>query len=1192
MSTRTRAALGGVLALTTAAGLTLAFVGTASATSADVVVGQVYGGGGNSGATYTNDYVQLVNRGGTAVDLSGWSVQYASAGGTSWQVTTLSGSLPAGGTYLVGEAAGTGGSTPLPSPAVTGSIALSATSGRVALVAATSALSCGAACAHADGVHDFVGYGAVSDAEGTPVPALSNTTAAVRSTGADTDDNAADFAVAAPDPSGTAGGSSPSPTPSPTGQPARIHDIQGAAHRSPLAGKAVVGVPGVVTAVGPKGFWFQDPHPDRDPATSEGLYVFTSAKPTVARGDAVTVAGTVSEYRAANTATNLTTTELDHPTVTVSAHDQAVPAARLIGPGGLRIPDAVRTDAPGDVEASGRFDPRRDALDAYESVEGMLVAVRDAVAVGPTNSYGELPVLPSGTGGVRTPNGGVKYTGYQRANPARLILSSTLAKVPAANTGDKLPGRVDGVLDYSFGNYMLYPVAAPKAVAGGITPGTTRPQRDGELSVATYNVENLAPGDPAGKYQRLAEGIVRNLSAPDIVAVEEIQDNDGAANDGVVAADATWGKLIDAVKAAGGPAYSYRSIDPVDDADGGQPGGNIRVGFLFRTDRGVSFVDRAPGDATTPTDVTTVGGRPALTHSPGRIAPADGAWQDSRKPLAGEFTYRGKTMFVVANHFTSKGGDQPLMGRYQPPSRSSETQRHQQATLVHDFVGKIQAADPHARVVVLGDLNDFEFSGTASTLTAGHSLVDLPSTLPLRERYTYDYEGNSEVLDHVLVSPALMPRHDYQIVHINAEFAGQTSDHDPQIVRRRPGPAGPGARRRAPGTRSPGRADRVDDGDAQGAGVVHRAGRDAGAALLGQHHPETDVPAGRRVDDDVVPHAVRGDTEGGALPAVERGVPVGDLQVGQQRQRPVDRRPYVGGHDAGLQQQPGALQHVLLGVRGQLLPVEHRVEQFLRVRRQRAQPRGGRLLPVGAALAARPLPGVHGEEVAAAGADPALRRALGPDLAAPCLCRVADQPLRTGDPPVVLHPRAGLVRRHPGARPFGGTPREVAGRLRGLADRAHRVLDEQVLAGTGPRVGAAGGVVGSRGQLVRGGSVGRAAAIGTGPADAGHHDPGDGRGGHPGRDHRVRPATPPRDRHRPAGTRGPATGNRATGRGAGRLRGEGGSQRGTGPAQVGGAGVGVQGGERVVQLRLGPEGTHGVVLPFSHRGSPRGRRWR
>ena len=567
---------------------------------------------------------------------------------------------------------------------------------------------------------------------------------------------------------------------------ARIHDIQGAAHRSPMAGTAVSQVPGVVTAVGPTGFWFEDTHPDDDPATSEGLYVFTSSKPTVARGDTVSVAGTVSEYRPGDTATNLTTTELTKPTVTVTGHGAAPPKPVVLGPGGRTIPRAVRADSPGDVERSSGFDPRRNALDAYESVEGMTVAVQDATAVGPTSSYGELPVLPAGDPGLRTPNGGIKYTGYDNANTDRLILSSTLAKVPAANTGDRLPGTVSGVLDYQFGNYMLDVTATPKVVDGGTKPGTTRPQRDGELSVATYNVENLAPDDPASKFTALAKGIVHNLASPDIVAVEEIQDSDGAKDDGVVSADLTWGKLIDAVAAAGGPRYQWRQIDPVNDADGGEPGGNIRVGFLYRVDRGLSFVDRAPGDSTTATGVQNANGTPRLTHSPGRIAPADDAWTDSRKPLAGEFSYHGRPLFVIANHFASKGGDQPLMGRYQPPARGSEKQRTAQAALVHDFVTKLQAVDSSARVVVLGDLNDFEFSATAHTLTAGRSLVDLPSTLPVAQRYTYDYEGNSEVLDHLLVSPSLLPRHDYQVVHLNSEFADQISDHDPQIVRIRP----------------------------------------------------------------------------------------------------------------------------------------------------------------------------------------------------------------------------------------------------------------------------------------------------------------------------------------------------------------------------------------------------------------------
>lgn len=781
ISTRTRAWAAGVLALAVSGAVTFGLIGPADATSTDVVISQVYGGGGNSGATYTNDYVQLTNRGGSAVDLSGWSVQYASATGTSWQRTALSGSIAPGATYLVGEAAGSGGTTALPNPNVTGTIAMSATSGRVALVTENVALGCGTTCAQADGVRDFVGYGSAVEAEGSPVPALSATTAALRTDAADTDDNATDFTVGAPDPSGTGGGSTPPP-----GQPATIHQIQGAAHVSPLNGTAVTDVTGVVTAVGPNGFWFQDTKPDDDPATSEGLYVFTNSAPTVDRGDAVSVAGTVSEYRPGGDATNLTVTELDDPTVTVTATGATPPAPTLIGAGGLTVPAAVRTDDPGDVEKSSTFDPKTNALDFYESLEGMLVEIRDATAAGPTSSYDEVPVLPAGSGGVRTPNGGTKYTGYDDANPQRLYLGDTLASIPQLNVGDTLPGAVDGVLDYQFGNYYMYPLATPASKAGGIARTVSRAQRPGELAIATYNVENLAPTDPDSKFSALADGIVKNLASPDIVAVEEVQDNDGATDDGVVSADQTWTKLINAVVADGGPQYQYREIDPTNDADGGEPGGNIRVGFLFRTDRGLQFVDHSPGDATTTTTVVADHGKPELTHSPGRIEPTDSAWTDSRKPLVGQFQYHGKPLFVVANHFVAKLGDDPLMGRYQPPARPSEDQRTAQAKLVSDFVDSIENINRKAEVVVVGDLNDFEFSQTASILTAGGALTDLPATLPENQRYTYDYEGNSEVLDHILVSSALLPRHDYQVVHINSEFADQTSDHDPQIVRLRP----------------------------------------------------------------------------------------------------------------------------------------------------------------------------------------------------------------------------------------------------------------------------------------------------------------------------------------------------------------------------------------------------------------------
>jgi predicted extracellular nuclease len=549
-------------------------------------------------------------------------------------------------------------------------------------------------------------------------------------------------------------------------------------------------VPGVVTAVSGNGFWFQDPAADDNPATSEGLFVFTSTKPTVKAGDSVTVGGTVTEFRPGGSGgtNNLSTTELTRATISVVASGTTPPAPTVVGPRGRKAPAAVRTDAPGDVETSTAFDPAVNSLDFYESLEGMLVSVVDSVATGPTASFGEIPVLPGGKGVQRTGRGGILYR-YDDANTERVFLDDLLAPLPKVNVGDVLPGPVTGVVDYSFANFKLEVLATPAVTATPLPREVTRAQRPDELAVGTFNVENLDPGDPVEKFTKLGQIVVGNLAAPDILTLEEIQDNNGATDDGTVAADQTYAKLIDAIVAAGGPRYSFRQIDPANKTDGGEPGGNIRVGFLFNPAR-VSFVDRPGGDTTTPTDVVGKNRKTALTLSPGRIDPANPAFADSRKPLAGEFRFGDRTVFVVANHFGSKGGDQPLNGRFQPPTRSSEVKRHEQARAVRTFTDKLLAADPQANIVVLGDINDFEFSATADLLTAGGGMVDLPRLLPRAERYSYVYEGNSQVLDHILVSHRLARkvRHEYDIVHVNSDYHDQISDHDPQVVRLVVGP--------------------------------------------------------------------------------------------------------------------------------------------------------------------------------------------------------------------------------------------------------------------------------------------------------------------------------------------------------------------------------------------------------------------
>ncbi|MGW1598094.1 endonuclease/exonuclease/phosphatase family protein [Streptomyces sp. NPDC002343] len=573
----------------------------------------------------------------------------------------------------------------------------------------------------------------------------------------------------------------------------RVHDIQGTTRISPYAGQKVTDVPGIVTATraygSSRGFWLQDAAPDDDPATSEGVFVFTSSTPKVAVGDAVTVTGTVSEYVPGGASSgNQSLTEITKPQVTTVSTGNAVPAPTVIDE--AAVPDAYAPE--GDTAAAGSvngltLDPSAYALDYYESLEGMNVRVADARVVTATDAHSELWVTVK-PWEHRSRRGGTVYGSYDSQNTGRLQIQSlgSTADFPKADVGDTLSGTTTGPMDFNqYGGYTLVASGLGTLRSSGLERETTRRQSGRELAVATYNVENLDPSDAT--FEQHAAAIVRHLQSPDIVSLEEIQDNNGATNDGTVDADRTVTKLIDAIAAAGGPVYDWRSVNPVDGQDGGEPGGNIRQVFLFNPER-VSFTDRAGGDSTTAVGVAKVHGKARLTVSPGRIDPANAAWSNSRKPLAGEFVFRGKTVFVIANHLNSKGGDQALTSQYQPPVRGSEIQRHAQATAVNAFVKDILAAQKNADVIALGDMNDFEFSGTTKILEDDGALWSAIKSLPRSERYTYDYQGNQQVLDQILISPAIRRGgdFDYDSVHINSEFHDQISDHDPQVLRLRP----------------------------------------------------------------------------------------------------------------------------------------------------------------------------------------------------------------------------------------------------------------------------------------------------------------------------------------------------------------------------------------------------------------------
>ena len=571
------------------------------------------------------------------------------------------------------------------------------------------------------------------------------------------------------------------------GTPLTIMEIQGAAHLSAYEDQSVQ-TEGIVTVVTGNSFHLQDPVGDGNDATSDALVVFTGSTPTVAVGDAVTVVATVDEFYPGGFGTgNLSETNLVGPTVTINSSGNALPAPIVLGNGG-RIPpnNIIDDDSTGDVNSTPTFDPENDGIDFYESLEAMLVQVNDAQVVG-GNRFGEIAVVgdfgANATG--LSPRGGVVVSAND-FNPERIIIDDALVfDEPDANTGDTFAGPIVGVMDYSFGNFKLLNFdPLPAVIPGGNTAEVTNLTGNGtELTAATMNVENLSPNNSQDKFDGLASEVVNNLGSPAIISVEEVQDNTGFTNDGIVDASLTYGMLIDAIQAAGGPVYEYREITPIDLMDGGAPGGNIRVGFLFRPDR-VTFVDRPGGDAVNSTTPSLGATGVELSFSPGRIDPTNVAWDESRKPIAGEFVFGGHKIIVVAAHFNSKGGDDALFGRVQPPVLNSEVQRLQQATVVNSFVQDILALDPNANVMVLGDLNDFTFSAPLQTLV-GSELTNLIPTLPANDQYTFVFDGNSQVLDHILVSDNLLNIFTgVDIVHMNAEVDTDLrhTDHDPVVA--------------------------------------------------------------------------------------------------------------------------------------------------------------------------------------------------------------------------------------------------------------------------------------------------------------------------------------------------------------------------------------------------------------------------
>jgi uncharacterized protein len=541
-----------------------------------------------------------------------------------------------------------------------------------------------------------------------------------------------------------------------------IFEIQGESHRSAVVGQTVT-TTGIVTAVDSNGFYIQDAGGDGNARTSDAIFVLTTTAPAVTVGDAVTVRGRVDEFLPGNNPDNLTTTQISSQAIMITSSGNALPAAVLIGTGGVLPPSTVFED-----DGFTSFDPLTDAADFYESLEGMRVTIDAPLVTSGTNSFGETQVVASGGVGATGVNarGGITIGSDSRDfNPERIQIDDDsgifAGFVPNFGQGDRL-SSVTGIVNYNFSNYEVLVTEAVTVAFDA--PAPTREVADfagtdDRLTIATYNLQNLDPTDT--KFDILARDIAINLRAPDIIGVQEIQDADGAGTGTNLSGTVTANLLISAIRAAGGPNYAYVEVAPTaPNSTGGEPNGNIRNGFFYNVDR-VSFVANSA------------------------VAVPGSAFNGSRQPLAAQFVFNDQVITAISVHSTSRGGSDPLFGATQPPVDAADGTRTAQATALRGYIDGLLAADPAANVAVLGDFNGFTFENAIQALERGGALTDLNRLLAPEERYSFVFEGNAQALDHILVTAGLAANAQYDAVHINAEqpnTPARGTDHDPQVA--------------------------------------------------------------------------------------------------------------------------------------------------------------------------------------------------------------------------------------------------------------------------------------------------------------------------------------------------------------------------------------------------------------------------
>lgn len=792
-----------------------------------LVISQMYGGGGNTGAPFTNDFVELYNPTSAAISLNGLSIQYAAATSANWNAIALpNASVQPGHYYLIQAAAGTTVTNMPLVPAADFVIStngssgnplnFSATAGKVVIARSITPLT--VACPAATAYVDLIGFGTTANCfEGTgPAPAPSNTTADIRTNLAvDLVSNATDFITGAPAPHNS--GSATAPLAPPV---LFIHDIQGvksttASTVSPYAGQRVT-TSGVVTSVLSNAFFLQsrDADADANPLTPEGIEIFTSSAPTVALGNYVQVTGTVQTYPAV-TVSKTPATEITSPTVTLLSATAALPApvtlttAMLSPTGGLYqlTPyEGMRVSVPSMTTTSGTNGSITSSGEPTETASS--TGYFYAVITGTPRPFREPgidirdPAVPG------TPAGVAHFDD----NPERILVNSVLTGGASieVSTGAVLT-NVTGVLDFTFSSDAFYDpsrlILDASYNRANVTPGLTvqaaaLPAAN-EFTVASFNIERFYNTNNADDLYYVPAGVTGYNGNSSTGTVSTGQTYVSEAVDVTAAAyTRRLGKLSLAIRTVlnspdivtleevenqsvandiatqvntdAGVPNLYTAYSTNNTTLYSQDGTGISVGFLVKnTVDQLGFSQFGAGESFTPSSGSnpiTLNDRPWLVLNAGV------------KRGTGTKDY---PVTVIVNHMKA------LTGQNSPTSTSTRQKKELQAEDIARYIQTLQAAGQH--VISGGDFNAFEFSdgyndtlgtytntnvlpatqvlqpGVAGLVTP--PLTDLALTLPANQRWSYVEDGSAQILDHMVVTPELVSGGGhFAYVHLNADF--------------------------------------------------------------------------------------------------------------------------------------------------------------------------------------------------------------------------------------------------------------------------------------------------------------------------------------------------------------------------------------------------------------------------------------